>query len=133
METANNNVIYFPQNKIVRNNKNINDEIVDNNMLFIKMNHINETLSMILPLIFNNIELAGFSLTQNNESDDDINIKDGTLIVEAVRSLLCKYYGLYHPFQEIANNVFDEENDYEILPQVNIEFNSKLYDKNTDE
>lgn len=117
MENNSNNVIQFP----VINNNIVNHEDIDNNMLLIKLNHINETLSVVLPLIFNNLELAGFQLDPSVESEN-INIKDGTLIVESIRSLLCKYYGLYHPFQDIAENIFMDDEDLTIVDNINIKF-----------
>jgi len=118
MENTSNNVIEFP----IKNINIIKHEDVDINMLTVKLNHINETLALVLPLVFNNLELAGFNLEPENEDNNDINIKDGTLIVESLRSLLCKYYGLYHPFQDIADNVFLDDDDLTITDFINIKF-----------
>jgi hypothetical protein len=45
----------------------------------------------------------------NEEMEKDI--KNGAFMVEALRSLLCKYYSMNHPFQEIAENVFVEDGE----------------------
>jgi hypothetical protein len=60
--------------------------------------HITQTLLTVCPMLFNDIDLAGFDL--------DETVKDGTFIMEAVKSLLCKHYGIYHPFQDIADQIF---------------------------
>lgn len=89
-----------------------NVTIVDNGVAIttsgvslIKHNHICETLMAVVPLLFNNIELAGFSIDPAEGLDDTI--KDGTLIVEAIKSLLCKHYGIHHPLQQVADALFE--------------------------
>lgn len=76
----------------------------------IKANHIQDTLIILMPMLFHNIEIAGFHF---DEQATDDTLKDGTLIVEAVKSLLFKHYGLYHPLQDVAEAVFvpDAENE----------------------
>ena len=43
------------------------------------------------------------------EEEDDDNLRDGAFIVESLRSFMCKHYGIYHPFQKITDNVFEED------------------------
>ena len=53
-------------------------------------------------MIFNQLDLAGFDISDEETMD----IKDGAFLVESLRSIMCKYYGMYHPFQQISQNVF---------------------------
>lgn len=80
------------------------------NVNMVKYNHINQTLETIIPMLFNNMELAGFQIVPM-EDEDDPNIKDSALIVESIRSLLCKYYNINHPFQSLSENMFNPNND----------------------
>jgi len=105
-----NNVIEFP-NK----NKQLTGEPKDMievtlNVNQIRFNHINETLQAVVPMIFSNIELAGFDFIPN-EDDEDPNIKDGALLVECLRSMLCKHYNIEHPLQRVAEELFIRQDD----------------------
>jgi len=106
--------------------KQIEPEEIENNLTMIKYNHIGETLALIIPILFNNLELAGFiSSEDDGEEYIDLNIKDGALIVESIKSLLLKHYNIYHPFQDIASNVFEETetaNEFRIRPTLELKF-----------
>jgi len=109
MKKTSNNVIQFPSRG--RNQQApISDVEIATNVNMVKFNHINETLNTIIPMLFNNMEIAGFSIIPEEE-DDDENMKDGALVVEAVRSLLCKYYEIDHPFQKLSENLFEHVGD----------------------
>lgn len=96
----------FPKKNL--NAKALKDiEEIEHNMEMMKHYHIQETIATIAPLIFNQLEVAGFHVTEDNDKD----IKDGAFIVESLRSIMCKYYGIYHPFQQIAENVFSQPKD----------------------
>lgn len=98
------NVIEFPKNKIVSQRVDISEETVKQNLDDIKHTHIQETISVIAPMLFQQLAIAGFDLMD----DEDVgSIKDGAFIVEALRSILFKYYDLDHPFQKISENVFE--------------------------
>jgi hypothetical protein len=97
------NVILFP-------NRGNPPQVVDKetaayNIASVKINHINEALETIVPMLFNNITLAGFDIVPDEE-DDDSNLKDNALIVESIRSILCKYYEMKHPLQDVAEEFF---------------------------
>lgn len=96
-----NNVISFPK-PYVGPNQAINGEEITRKMDMMKLYHIQETISNIAPMIFNQLDLAGFDVSDEETMD----IKDGALLVEALRSIMCKYYGMYHPFQQISQSVF---------------------------
>jgi hypothetical protein len=104
-----NNVVSFPKQNNRSKDKSI--EEVQNNINMVRHYHIQETIASIAPIIFNQLEVAGFVLSEDDE--DEENLKDGAFLVESLRSIMCKYYGIYHPFQQIAESVFipDDEED----------------------
>lgn len=119
-----NNVIAFPTKHVHAGVAPKDDTEVALNVSQIKFNHINETLSVIVPMIFSNIELAGFDFMTEEETDDDLNLKDGALLVETLRSMLCKHYGISHPLQRVAEEFFVKESDgsFSLADQINIDF-----------
>jgi len=105
-----NNVIEFPnKNKLLTGEPKDMIEVTLN-VNQIRFNHINETLQAVVPMIFSNIELAGFDFIPN-EDDEDPNIKDGALLVECLRSMLCKHYNIEHPLQRVAEELFIRQDD----------------------
>jgi hypothetical protein len=121
-----NNVIQFPS-KNVRSNFPKDSEEIASNIKLVKFNHVNETLQTIIPLLFTNMELAGFQIAIE-DGEEDINIKDGALIVEAIRSLLCKIHGMEHPFQNLAENIFIKTQGVDEL-SMSEKLNIELYEK----
>lgn len=85
-----------------------------------KSNHINETLVAIAPMLFERLHTAGFDFSSYNSETE---LKYGSFVIEAMHSLLCKYYSLYHPFQKIAEQIFVRTDDQEftIANELNIE------------
>lgn len=126
MEFRSNNVIEFPLNNKKLNIEEPDTELVDIQINLMKINHINETLNVLLPILFNNVDIAGFTVMED-ESDKNINMKDTILIVESIRSLLYKLYGLYHPFQEVAEKVFDDSKDCDIVEKLEVKFSHKEF------
>jgi hypothetical protein len=119
-----NNIINFPKNKKFSSENVLTQEDVLINVASVKYNHVNETLAAVIPMLFSNIEIAGFDLSSFEDHEEDIMIKDGTFIVEAVRSILCKYHGIYHPFQDLAEQSLDrcDDDSFLITDSVNIVF-----------
>lgn len=127
-----NNIIQFPPSRIVRdiNPKPLTEEQVSDTIDLIKYNHVEEAINVLMPLLFSNIELAGFSLTDwdEDEDGDDVAIyeekyfKDSTVVVESIRSLLYKYHGLYHPLQIVAENILqsNEQGEWNIVDHLNV-------------
>jgi len=97
------NVIMFPNRGTPPQPVSVEKTTYDVSM--VKMNHINEALETIIPMLFNNITIAGFDIVPDEE-DDDSNLKDNALVVESIRSILCKYYEIKHPLQEVAEEFF---------------------------
>lgn len=104
-----NNIVAFPKKNSSRETPQQKLEDIQHNVEMMRHYHIQETISHITPIIFNHLDIAGFGLSE--EEDDDI--KDGALIVEALRSYMLKYYDMYHPFQIISENVFLTDKDQE--------------------
>jgi hypothetical protein len=102
------NIIKFPLKNKNASVPVISEEKIATDINLVKFNHINETLHMIVPRMFNDIMLAGFDVIPDDE-DDDTNIKDNAMIVESLRALLCKHYGIKHPIQEVSEAFFKEE------------------------
>jgi hypothetical protein len=118
-----NNVIQFPK----KNNRIHNDEVVvediTRNVQMMKHYHIQETIANLAPIIFNNLEVAGFGIS--DDEDTEI-VRDGAFIVEAIRSILCKHYAIYHPFQQIADNIFEPDEEEEGALRIVERLNLKL-------
>jgi hypothetical protein len=109
------NVIQFP------NSRNYVPE-VPTNANILKYNHIEESLATIIPMLFNNVELAGFRIIPEFGEDSEY-IKDCSLAIESIRSMMCKYYDMKHPLQTVAENVFESEGEgiLRIVKTLNIE------------
>lgn len=121
-----NNVINFPKsyNGPVKDEAAAIEEI-DKKIDLMKHFHIQETITNIAPMIFNQLDISGFTL-----SDDDIDgtdsIKDGAFIIEALRSIMCKHYNIYHPFQKLSENVFYPDSDDPMTLKIVDDLNIKL-------
>jgi hypothetical protein len=90
------------------------EETVD----LVRQVHIQQTLEQVIPMLFDNLSLAGFQPA--NEMDF---LKDGALIVEAARSFLNKTYSISHPLQLIAENLFeqtDSDGNLEVSDKIKI-------------
>ena len=63
------------------------------------------------------------------DDEEDIYLKDGALVVEAVKSMLCKYHGIIHPLAIIADELFvpneDEPGTFKIPENLTININTK--------
>jgi hypothetical protein len=93
-------------------------EEVEDTVDVVRQAHIQQTLEQVIPMLFDNLALAGFQ-----PIDEMIFLKDGALIVEAARSFLNKIYGMSHPLQIIAENLFvqlDGEGNLEVSDKVKI-------------
>jgi hypothetical protein len=117
-----NNVVAFPRKHSHKETPQQKFEDIQHNVELMRHYHIQETISHLTPIIFNHLDVAGFGIV-DEETDD---IKDGALIVEALRSYMLKYYSMYHPFQIVAENVFipddeDEEGSFRIANTLMVE------------
>jgi hypothetical protein len=126
MKKQSDNVIMFP----LKGNppQHVTAEQITLDMKMVKFNHINEALETIIPILFNNITIAGFDILPEEEENDE-NIKDNALIVESIRSILCKYYGLNHPLQEVAEEFFVSKGDGVLTITKHLDLDLSHYDK----
>lgn len=112
-----NNVIQFP-GKSTRHPP-LTLEEVEENLDLVRQIHIQETLELVVPKLFESFSVAGFG----GEDESDEYLKHGAMVVEAARSFLCKVSGIHHPLQLIAENMFeqiDDEGNLEVSDKVKI-------------
>ena len=124
-----NNVILFPkENKNLQ--KIISIDEIDHNIEQMSLYHIQETITNLVPMIFTQLEISGFAPSEEEILED---IKDGAFFVEALRSMMLKHYGIYHPFQRIAEEVFelqdDEEGNMKIVDEISIDLREDSEEK----
>ena len=65
--------------------------------------------------------------------DEEEDIKDGAFLIEALRSIMCKHYGIYHPFQKLAQSVFIDDEKEEGALRIVDELNVSLKDDSEEE
>lgn len=116
-------MIAFPKTNVKISKDNNTIENIQQNMDMMKHFHIQETILNLAPIIFNHLDIAGFGL---DDEDEDNDVKDGAFIIESLRSYMCKYYDIYHPFQRIAENIFepkedDEEGSFRIVDELTLD------------
>jgi hypothetical protein len=87
-----------------------------------KSQHVHETLLAISPMLFERLHAAGFDFAEFKSEDE---LKYGSFLIEAMHSLLNKYYGLYHPFQTVAEQIFireKEDGDFSVTDELHLKF-----------
>jgi hypothetical protein len=107
-----NNVIVFPSSKRLDSNVVIPQtlEEVENAVDIVREAHIQQSLEQVIPMLFDNLALAGFQPINENDF-----LKDGALVVEAVRAFMHKLYGMEHPLQYISEHLFEENAESGLL------------------
>lgn len=125
-----NNVVMFPKPYNGPTVEVPSMEEINQNTDMMKHFHIQETITNIVPIIFNQLDIAGFELLEEDEDLSQTSLKEGAFIVEGLRAIMCRHYGLYHPFQEIWEKVFRPENiagetALKIVDKIEIEFKKK--------
>jgi hypothetical protein len=125
-----NNIVLFP--KVYNGPKEvISLEDIDKKIDYMKHFHIQETIANLAPIIFNHLDISGFTFA-DEDSDDSESLKDGAFLIESLRSIMCKYYGIYHPFQKLSEEVFyPDPNEPETLKVVDF-LNIKLKEESTE-
>lgn len=96
-----NNIVNFPKSYNGPQDQEQFLKEIASNLETMKLYHIQEALSNIIPMIFTQLEVAGF-----NTDEEVVDIKDGALLIEALRSIMCRHYGMHHPFQNLSKEVF---------------------------
>jgi hypothetical protein len=106
-----NNVVQFPQKQ--GHFPEISIELIQANKNVVREIHIEETMELVMPMLFDNINLMGFNFSKKVDLAKDIN-----LVFESVNSLLRKYYQMEHGLQDVADQFF-------ILPKEMVEEDNK--------
>lgn len=81
-------------------------EQVEESVQAIREHHVESALMELIPLLFEGAAAAGFE-----PEDEFAMLKDGALVVEALRSFMLKIHGINHPLQLIANAMFTQTDD----------------------
>lgn len=119
--SVSNNVISFPRPNSRIDLATQTVENIQNNLDMMKHYHIQETILAMAPILFNQLDLAGFGMMD----DEDEDVRDGAFIVEALRAIMCKHYGIYHPFNTLIENIFEEEltenGAYKVVDKINLD------------
>lgn len=100
-----NNVINFPTKMV----SEITLDQIQANRQAIHEIHVDETMDLVIPSLFENIDMMGIKLSQKPEL-----IKDMNLVIDSVESLLRKYYHMDHPLQSVADQIFEESDKEQI-------------------
>jgi len=119
MTFSSNNIVLFPKAND-RITPPISLEEIQDAAETVRMTHIQQALETTIPMLFDNLSLMGFM--PNAEQEIEF-VKDGALVVEAVRSFCSKFYDIEHPLQLIAENLFeklDNEGNIEVSNNVKI-------------
>lgn len=104
------NIIPFPG--IYKDHPPQTMEEVAEHLDYFRMAHIQDSLEMLIPALFNQINVIGF----NSFSEDDPVVERlGAMIVESIRAYLCYHHEIPHCLQEMASNMFTCDTDGELI------------------
>ena len=117
------NVIPFPKAnpKFVPPDLNVEQQILN-----LKLDLIQKTIEEITPMLFHRLGVAGFP------HNPAYMMKDGALLVESIRSLMCKIKGIDHPLQTLAENFFRQENN-QLTTASNVKLSINVTNNHTSE
>ena len=80
-------------------------------------------------MLFNQLEVAGFYLGDDDDENDIEHIRDMAFIIESLRSFMAKHHEIYHPFHQLIDNIFEEEltedGALKIVDKLNINFKNE--------
>lgn len=122
-------VISFPQDKITRTQEisteaelQVAKEDIEIRVKLMKTMHIQDVVEVLMPIIFSQLAIGGFDLSDLTE------LKDAAFITEAIRSVLCKQKGILHPFQQLADKIFMDQEDgvLSIVDKIDLNFENEV-------
>lgn len=96
------NVVMFPGVKQLPESEKLGPQIRQL-LTSERMEDIEETVDDLFSLLIECLAQGGVTF---NTATDDTFVKDLALNIEAMRSLLCKFYGMEHPLQNVSENIF---------------------------
>ena len=102
-----NNVLMFPEDRMKKDSSPQTIEDVEEKVDDFKRIHIQESLETLVPLLFNQIHMLGFEPPE----DESLYIKEGSLVVEAIRSFMSKVHDIPHPLHMIAEHMFEDHGE----------------------
>lgn len=109
-----NNIIAFPkQNPRLPDISNLKikmEEALEDGSL--RKAHALEASDLFTSILVENLSLAGF------EVNKPAHMKDLALAIETLKSYILKYYGIYHPVQNISEELFTIRKDGVILLKI---------------
>ena len=97
-------VLKFPH----QNKKVPSAEELDVNIEAYKLSKVDIVADELYEDLFTKMHLFGFDTTKDSD------YKDVALVVESIRSLLCKTYGVTHPLQQFAEKSVTFEVDVDV-------------------
>lgn len=103
------NVVQFPKEKKGSPPQTL--EEVHDNMEIVRHVHVDETMSLLTNVIFDNLALSGFNFTPEDESY----VKDVALAFEALTSMLYKYHRMDYRLQGVADELFTLQDDGTVI------------------
>ena len=98
--TTTDNVIPFPIKPKSRTPLPKDEAEIQERVNTIKSMHVEETAAVLTPYILDRMLASGF-IVNNSEY-----LKDIALIVEAIKSIMYKHYGMVHPLQTLSEDLF---------------------------
>lgn len=93
------NVIQFPKSKNNTPPQTIEEMVADIDRL--RRDHADEIANSMIP------QLIGMYMSNGVDVDQHEYIKDVSMIVESMKSLLYKYFDIDHPFHDMIESVFE--------------------------
>jgi hypothetical protein len=93
--------------------------------------HVNEILNELMAQLIERMDAAGFDAF-GGEADDGAHadeVKSVALILESIRSVMLRKYGIHHPFQNLSRKLFvqdsENENCWRIADNIRMSLRSK--------
>ena len=85
-----------------------------------KIVHVNETLMALVPMIFERLYAAGFEYPETSPEY----ITHIEFLIETLHSLMLRKYDISHPFQAVADNIFqlDDDGDLTLVEHLEVSF-----------
>lgn len=102
MTEDSNNVITFPRSpkqQLIENIPSIEEAVM--NLQIMKEEEMENVVEMLCSAYIDTLEMAGFNVTQEANIMNEV-----CFMMEAVRSIVSKYYGIDHVFQSLAAECF---------------------------
>ncbi len=124
-----NNVLHFPPRRGDVKHVSLPQSIeeVEERLNDFKKYHVQEAIETIIPVLFNQIQVLGFEPS----IDDEHYVKDAALLVESIRSLMCKLYDIQHPLQLIAGSLFELDGEDGFIMSDRVKIVITPYESNT--